>query len=135
MLCVALSQSPERREHGARYRATSADSVSLVLAVDGLSSHPTTTVGGNLESAIAKDFSTLREVNSVLTESAEESLLVWIGVDAPTTDVRNRIFDKQISLIEGFPEVEFDFNIIAASAGRPDEIASRARVIYSRGAM
>jgi len=67
----------------------------------------------------------------VLIESAEQNLLVWIAVDNPTREVRERVFLKELALIEGFPEVDFDFNIVRSSP-EPRQIASNAKAIYSR---
>ncbi len=85
-----------------------------------------------LEKALALDLSPVREVRHVLVERANGNLLVWIALDNPAHDVRERVFQKELGLIENFPEVEFDFNLIPAMGRDPAHIASGAKVIYTR---
>ena len=86
----------------------------------------------SLENAIAGDFSLIPDVQSVFVERAEGNLLVWIGVDNPTREVRERVFQKQFDIVDGFPEVSFDFNLIAGKNRDANEFASEAKLIYSR---
>lgn len=85
-----------------------------------------------LEAALAHDLSLVGEVRHVLTERADGSLRVWIALDNPVREVRERIFEKELGLIESFPETEFDFNIVPAMGRDPGHIASGARVVYTR---
>src|ERR1700683_1130581 len=85
-----------------------------------------------LESALAADFALNPHVQAVFAERAEGNLLVWIAVDNPTREIREKVFQKQFDLIDGFPEVSFDFNIIARRDRSPQEFASEAKLIYSR---
>jgi len=89
-------------------------------------------IGDSVELAMAKDFASIPEVRYVLTEQVEGPLLVWIAADNPEPEVRMRIYQKEMELIEGFPEVDFDFNLIPSMGRSPEEIASGARVVYSR---
>jgi hypothetical protein len=57
---------------------------------------------------------------------------VWIAVDNPVRSVRDQVFRKELELIEGFPEIDFDFNVIATKNSDPRQFASSAKVIYSR---
>jgi len=59
-------------------------------------------------------------------------LLVWIAVDSPDPSVRRKVYRKELALLEGFPEVQFDFNLIPAMGRSAEEIATDARVVYSR---
>ncbi len=86
----------------------------------------------SLEKALALDLSPLREVRHVLIERADGNLLVWIALDNPAHDVRERVFQKELGLIENFPDVEFDFNLVPAMGRDPGHIASGAKVVYTR---
>lgn len=81
---------------------------------------------------MALDLSPVREVRHVLIERADGNLLVWIALDNPAHDVRERVFQKELGLIENFPEVEFDFNLVPAMGRSSAHIASGAKVIYTR---
>jgi hypothetical protein len=85
-----------------------------------------------LESAVAMDLALVPDIRHVLVERADDNLLVWIAVDNPTKEVRETVFKKQYGLIEGFPEISFDFNLVVAKGRGPLELASGAKVIYSR---
>ncbi len=85
-----------------------------------------------VEAVLAHDLSLVAEVRHVLTEQADGSLLVWIALDNPACEVREQVFQKELGLIDSFPEVEFDFNIVPAMGRDPDHIASGARVVYTR---
>jgi hypothetical protein len=89
-------------------------------------------VGDSLEFAIAKDFASVPEIRNVMTEQSEGPLLVWISVDDPVSEIRMRIYRKELELIDGFPEIDFDFNLLPSMGRGPEEIATGARVIYSR---
>lgn len=53
-------------------------------------------------------------------------------MDYPHRAVRNRIFQKELDLMDAFPEVKFDFNLIPAM-GRPvEDLVTHGRVVYSR---
>lgn len=81
---------------------------------------------------MARDLSPLREVRHVLIERADGNFLVWIALDNPVREVRERVFQKELGLIENFPEVEFDFNLVPAMGRDPGHIASGAKVVYTR---
>ncbi len=85
-----------------------------------------------LEGALAEDLATIPQVRHVLTEWTDGPLLVWIAADGPEPDVRRRIYQKELELITVFPEVEFDFNLIPAMNRSAEELATGARVVYSR---
>jgi hypothetical protein len=85
-----------------------------------------------LESAVAMDLALVPDIRHVLVERADDNLLVWIAVDNPTKEIREKIFNKQYGLIEGFPEISFDFNLVFAKDRIPSEFASGAKLIYSR---
>jgi hypothetical protein len=42
------------------------------------------------------------------------------------------VFQKQFDIVDGFPEVSFDFNLIAGKNRDANEFASEAKLIYSR---
>jgi hypothetical protein len=72
------------------------------------------------------------EVRHILTEWDGRSLLVWIATDNPEPGARRRIYQKELGLISGFPEIEFDFNLIPSMGRRPEDLATGARLVYSR---
>ena len=86
-----------------------------------------------VEKAIAEDLSSVHQVKSVLIGASEDGVCIWIGIDNPVPEIRQRIFDKQLSLILAFPECDFDFNIIP-TGGRDirDFVTDHARVTYER---
>jgi hypothetical protein len=93
---------------------------------------PNLLYSATLESAVAADLGLVPEILHVLVERVEDNLLVWIAADNPTKEVREKIFRKQYGLIEGFPEISFDFNIVLSKSRNPREFASAAKLIYSR---
>lgn len=95
-------------------------------------SEPAILYSQTLEAALAKDLALVSDVRHVLVERADDNLLVWIALDNPTKEIRERVFQKQFDLIDGFPEVSFDFNIVSARGRSPQEFATSAKLIYSR---
>lgn len=85
-----------------------------------------------LETALSRDLASVPQVRHVLTEWADGPLLVWIAIDNPQPGVRRRIYQKELELIDGFPEIEFDFNLIPAMGRKADDLVTGARVVYSR---
>lgn len=65
-------------------------------------------------------------------ERADDNLLVWIALDSPTRENREKVFQKQFELIDGFPEIAFDFNLISSLNRSGADFASGATLIYSR---
>ncbi|MFP5231530.1 MAG: hypothetical protein ACLGQX_02750 [Acidobacteriota bacterium] len=88
-------------------------------------------IAADVETAIGQDLATVNAVQHVLTEHAEGSLLVWVVADRPSAEVREKIFEKQFAIIDAFPDTLFDFNLVSSS-GRPSEISSSAKVIFTR---
>lgn len=86
----------------------------------------------SLETALCRDLASVPEVRHILTERTERSLLIWIAIDNPDPSVRRRIYQKELSIMTGFPEIEFDFNLIPSMDRRPEDLATGARVVYSR---
>jgi hypothetical protein len=63
------------------------------------------------EQAIREDFATIPEIRNVKIEQERGEILVWIGVNEPPQALRYKIYDKQASLIESFPDMTFDFRL------------------------
>lgn len=94
---------------------------------------PETSVSGSLEAALAKDLASLSNVRHVLTERADGNLLVWIAIDdAESYEARSQVYEKELGLMDGFPEVNFDFNLIPAMNRKAGELATGAQVVYTR---
>lgn len=85
----------------------------------------------SVETALVNDLATLPAVNRIFVERADGNLHVWVVADNPSREIREQIFQKQFDLIDAFPEVTFDFNIVSTRAQNPAEIASEAKLIYS----
>jgi|SRR5271157_4817172 len=130
-LSVVLTRSPEMCGVGKRVFCLDSSSDSVTLTADG-PGHFDTILGLGLEDALAHDLALVKEVRHVSIEKADNNLLVWIVLDNPVKEVRERVFRKELELIEGFPEIDFDFNVIAAMGRDPQQFASSAKLVYSR---
>jgi len=93
---------------------------------------PDLQIADSLEVALAKDLASVPQVRHILIKRLDGPVLVWIAVDDPEPSVRRRIYQKELGLIEGFPEIVFDFNLIPAMGRNADELAPGAHLIYSR---
>jgi hypothetical protein len=132
LLCVLLTKEPDRCEAGKRVLDMSnVTSCSLVVSGEKFV-EAEVYEGADLDIALARDLAIVKEVRHVLVERADGNLLVWIALDNPVREVREQLFQRELSLIEDFPEIEFDFNIIPGTNSEPSRIASGARVVYSR---
>ena len=130
-ISVLLTRAPERCETGKT--AIRIDSIpDNVLFTADWSAAPNIMIGADLETALAIDLSLVSEVQHVLVERADGNLLVWVVLDNPSREVREKVFLKEMGLIEGFPEIDFDFNVVPAMGRHSHEIAAGAKVVYSR---
>jgi|SRR5471032_739230 hypothetical protein len=93
---------------------------------------PDSLVADSVETALGKDFGSISQVRYVLTERADGPLLVWVAIDNPEPSVRRKIYRKELELIDRFPDMDFDFNLIPAMGRRAEELAAGARVVFSR---
>jgi hypothetical protein len=93
---------------------------------------PDLQIADSLEVVLAKDLASVPQVRYILIEWNDGPLIVWIAVDDPEPSVRRLIYQKELGLIEGFPETKFDFNLIPTMGRDADELATGARLIYSR---
>lgn len=94
---------------------------------------PEVSVAVGLEAALAKDLASIPDVRHVLTERADGNLLVWIAIDnSDSYEIRSQVYEKELGLMDGFPEVSFDFNLVSALNRNPKELATGARIVYSR---
>jgi hypothetical protein len=128
LLYVVLAVSSAKSGAGEGVVCLSSDKNQMVFSVSKPASEIIPT---DLVTAIGRDLSTVAEVRHVMAEHAEGNLLVWILADNPDAEVREKIFNKQFSIIDGFPEISFDFNLIS-SARSIRETSSSARLIYTR---
>lgn len=72
-------------------------------------------VSGILE-AIAKDLGSIPGVQNVdVEEDAEGEYTVHIRVKEPEKELRYRIYSKELSIMDAFPDVLFDFRLAEAS--------------------
>jgi hypothetical protein len=89
-------------------------------------------IAQNLEACLAEDLAAIPQVRHVLTDRVDNTILVWIAVDDPRPEVRHKIYQQELDLLNGFPEIEFDFNVIPSQGRSVADIASGAKVVYSR---
>ena len=132
VLTAALSCPPRGRSYNEQSIQMDSDCKELFFASSAQPKMPTTVNSMSLETALAKDLASVHQVRYVLVESVHGALLVWIVVDDPERPVRDRIFQKQMDLMDVFPEIDFDFNLIPSMARPPNEITTEAHVVYSR---
>ncbi len=130
-LYVVLARSPEKCEAGDHFLCLDSGGALTSVTVVG-QGEPQISFSSDLEDALARDLALVEEVRHICVERADNNLLVWIGLDNPVREVRERVFRKELELIEGFPEVDFDFNIVAAVERDPYQFASASKIIYSR---
>jgi hypothetical protein len=133
VLMVALATSPKRcdtKHSEVRLELNSGTPWLTTTTAYGL--EPDVLFGESLEIAMAKDFACVPQVRHVMAEHVDGPFLVWIAVDDPTPEVRARIYQKEMELIDAFPEIDFDFNVVLAMGRSYAEIATGASVIYSR---
>jgi hypothetical protein len=131
LLSIVLAGSPKRCEQGDHCFTIDSPKDSYMLTASRVP-YPDVLYSKSLEIALAEDLRLVPDVRHVLVERADDNLLVWIALDNPTREVREKVFQKQFDLIDGFPEISFDFNLIAARKRTPAEFASSAKLIYSR---
>jgi hypothetical protein len=94
---------------------------------------PEVSVTGTLEAALASDFASIGAVRHVLTERADGNVLVWIAIDrAESYEIRSQVYDKELNVMDAFPEISFDFNLVSATERNPREVATGAQVVYTR---
>jgi hypothetical protein len=134
VLTLALSCAPRKINTGEGEGLVCLDSGPnpLVVCSTGSCITPEVLLSDPLEVALSKDFAVIPEVLQVLAERADSNLLIWIAVDSPEYEVRDRIFQKELEILDGFPEVNFDFNVILADGRDPGEFATGAQVVYLR---
>lgn len=130
-LCAVLSASARRCEAGEVNVSLNSIEGKIMLVAER-SQPPTLLFSRTVEDAVAGDLKLVPEVSHVSVERADGNLLVWIAVSNPTKEVRERIFEKQYSVIDGFPEIEFDFNIIAAKGLTPADLTSTGKIVFTR---
>ncbi len=130
-LSVCLACASTRSEVQDRLLYFDSDCHELILTNEQVKM-PDLLVPNTLEGALAEDLASIPQVRHVLTEWADGPLLVWIAAEDPEPDVRRRIYQKELELITGFPEIEFDFNLIPAMNRNAEELATGAHVVYSR---
>jgi hypothetical protein len=86
-----------------------------------------------INAALAKDFASIPQVVCVLVQQDGNTVTVWLGLDDTSQEVRHRVYDKELAVIDAFPASEFDFNLIP-TLGRPVEslISEPVTVAFSR---
>ena len=85
---------------------------------------PTNAITDSLKTALAKDFAGLGQVHHIETECTDRALLLWIFLEDASPSARRKIYPKQPEIISRFPEVDFDFNLVAPSSRRASEIST-----------
>ena len=81
---------------------------------------PNAVITDAVEVTLAKDFAGVPEIRHVLMEKSGRLMFIWISVDSPVSSVRKRIYEKELEIIDCFPEVDFEFNIVPTLDRRAD---------------
>jgi hypothetical protein len=89
-------------------------------------------IANSIETALGKDFGGIPQVRHVLTEWVDGPLLVWIALDNPEAKVRKRVYQKELELMDAFPDIDFDFNLIPALGRTAEQLATGAHIVFSR---
>lgn len=130
--CIVITASTQACGAGESVFSWESRKRNHLITVNG-SIGPSLLYSKDVESAISDDFGLVPEINGVAIERADGNLLVWIASDHPTREIRERIFQKQFDLIDAFPELSFDFNIVSVDASdKMEPIATGAKMIFSR---
>lgn len=132
ILTLALACPPRRttdREVDGVWAAS--DHCAFVLTNDRLF-QPETLISLDLESALSRDLTSIPQVRHVMTDREDSNVLVWVAIDDPTPEVRQRVYQKELELIDGFPEIDFDFNLVPSMGRTAAEFASFAQLVYPR---
>jgi hypothetical protein len=85
-----------------------------------------------VDAALRTEFAAVPEVCQVAIERILDSCLVWIALDNPEREVREKVFDQELRLIEAFPEVNFDFQLVPAVNREPHKTSNIGTLLYSR---
>lgn len=131
LLSAVLAASSQRCGVGQREFTSTGIGGGNCITLSG-SREPSLLYSATLEEAVAMDLSLIRDVRFVCIDRADTNLLVWIALDHPTAENRERVFQKQFELMDGFPEVSFDFNVISGEAENAGTFASDAKLLYAR---
>ena len=131
VMSMVLAANPQRREAGESVVSMNSGGPRITITASG-SKEPTLLYSLDIEDALAADFRTVPDIRYVSVERADDNLLVWIALDSPTKENREKIFQKQFDMIDGFPEIAFDFNLIPSLHRTNANFASGAKLIYSR---
>jgi len=129
VLSSVLAASSQRCGVGTRTFSLGSDCGAITASA---SKEPSLLYSATIEEAVAKDLSLISEVCYVCVDRADRNLLVWIAVDQPDEATREKVFQKQFDLIDGFPEVAFDFNLVGSRGRNPKDFATEAKVVYTR---
>lgn len=132
VLSIVLAGTPRGRSVEDCIVRFESDCKELIVASNEQGKMPETVISSTLEMAIASDLASVRQVRDILIESVHDSFLVWVTVDDPDRAVRDRIFQKEMDLMDAFPRINFDFNLIPTMGRDISEIATDAQVVYSR---
>ena len=86
-----------------------------------------------LDATVAQDFASIPQVSCVLTQRRDGTLKVWIGLEDPSNEVRDLVFEKELAAIDAFPSTDFDFSLIPLMGRRYEDVISEpVTVAYSR---
>jgi hypothetical protein len=132
VVSLVFAASPRRCEAGECVFAMNSGGRNITITANG-SKESSQLYSATLEDALASDLGLIPDIRYVSVERAEHNLLVWIALDNPSEENREKVFQKQFDLIEGFPEISFDFNLISSRNRAHSDIASDAKLIYRRG--
>jgi hypothetical protein len=87
---------------------------------------------------IAASLATLRQnahVEAVYTQWCDDMYVVWVGIHGDNKSARKAAYNLEDEVSERFPQVLFDFHVIALPPGREtQEYVSNAQIVFQRSA-
>jgi hypothetical protein len=103
------------------------------LASSTAADPPQIDITKRLNEFIALELSAVEEVEYVFTAFRNNVFYVWVLLDRFEAQVRNRIYEIEMEVIDEFPMFEFDFYLIAGGGNDSRELISGSiELVYCR---
>src|SRR5580692_2881979 len=93
VLSAVLAASSQRCGAGERIFSANGPSGDICIVASG-SQEPKLLYSATLEDAIAKDMGLISDVQLVCVDRADNNLLVWVALDNPSAENREKVFRK-----------------------------------------
>lgn len=103
---------------------TSAEEEFPDLASSTAADPPQVDITKRLNEFIALELSAVEEVEYVFTAFRNNVFYIWVLLDRFEAQVRNKIYEIEMEVIDEFPMFEFDFYLIASGGNDARELIS-----------